>query len=201
MSTPSARRRSSAPPTVAAPERRGAMLEVEVFGEELAAGGPSLATVENLCSLAVAAVGIEDGHLAIEYVDEQRIAQLNNEHRGKPEPTDVLSFPIDGASDHGGVDHGGVDDDAAEHNGADHDGAECDGADHGGDNYRGVDHSAADQDGVERELGDVVICPAHTRDLGEAIVHGVLHLVGFDHETDNGEMLALQEQLLAGERP
>ena len=48
-----------------------------------------------------------------------------------------------------------------------------------------------------RELGDVVICPAHTADLREAIVHGVLHLVGFDHETDDGEMLALQRQLLA----
>jgi len=30
-------------------------------------------------------------------------------------------------------------------------------------------------------------------------VHGVLHLVGMDHEADEGEMLALQRQLLAGE--
>ena len=56
-------------------------------------------------------------------------------------------------------------------------------------------------DGVEpvvgRELGDVVICPEHTVDLREAIVHGVLHLVGMDHETDDGEMLALQRELLA----
>jgi probable rRNA maturation factor len=50
-----------------------------------------------------------------------------------------------------------------------------------------------------RELGDVVICPEHTRDLREAIVHGVLHLVGMDHETDGGEMLALQAELLARE--
>jgi len=46
----------------------------------------------------------------------------------------------------------------------------------------------------------VVICPEHTIDLGEAIVHGVLHLVGFDHETDDGEMLALQAELLADRR-
>ena len=45
----------------------------------------------------------------------------------------------------------------------------------------------------------MVICPEHTIDLREAIVHGVLHLVGLDHETDDGEMLALQERLLAGE--
>ena len=50
-----------------------------------------------------------------------------------------------------------------------------------------------------RELGDVVICAAHTTDLVEAVVHGVLHLCGYDHETDDGEMLALQRELLAWE--
>jgi probable rRNA maturation factor len=49
----------------------------------------------------------------------------------------------------------------------------------------------------ERELGDVVICPAHTIDVREALVHGVLHLMGMDHETDDGEMLALQREVLA----
>ena len=43
-----------------------------------------------------------------------------------------------------------------------------------------------------RELGDVVICPAHAADLSETAVHGMLHLCGFDHEADEGEMLALQ---------
>ena len=52
--------------------------------------------------------------------------------------------------------------------------------------------------GVSRELGDVVICPEHTADLREAIVHGMLHLLGMDHETDAGEMLALQRELLTG---
>jgi probable rRNA maturation factor len=47
-----------------------------------------------------------------------------------------------------------------------------------------------------RELGDVIICPAHTSDLREAIVHGMLHLLGMDHEVDDGEMLALQQSLL-----
>jgi probable rRNA maturation factor len=128
------------------------MLDVEVFGADLAPAAPPPSEVRRLCALAAAGVGVQDGHLAIEYVDERRIAQLNAEHRGKTGPTDVLSFPIDGA---------------------------------------------AERNGTERELGDVVICPAHTSDLREAIVHGVLHLVGFDHETDDGEMLALQAQLLA----
>ena len=45
-------------------------------------------------------------------------------------------------------------------------------------------------------LGDIVICPAHTRDLREAVVHGMLHLLGMDHEADSGEMLRLQGRLL-----
>ena len=49
----------------------------------------------------------------------------------------------------------------------------------------------------ERELGDVVICPEHTVDLTEAVVHGVLHLVGMDHETDEGEMLTVQAELVS----
>jgi probable rRNA maturation factor len=47
-----------------------------------------------------------------------------------------------------------------------------------------------------RELGDVVICPDHTEDLEEAVVHGVLHLAGHDHETDNGQMLSLQDDVM-----
>jgi probable rRNA maturation factor len=48
-----------------------------------------------------------------------------------------------------------------------------------------------------RELGDVVICPDHSADVREAAVHGVLHLCGYDHEIDAGEMLALQARALA----
>jgi probable rRNA maturation factor len=47
-----------------------------------------------------------------------------------------------------------------------------------------------------RELGDVVICPQRTADLREATVHGVLHLCGYDHETDEGEMLRLQNEVM-----
>jgi probable rRNA maturation factor len=47
-----------------------------------------------------------------------------------------------------------------------------------------------------RELGDVVICPEHTHDLEEAVVHGILHLAGHDHESDAGEMLELQRRVV-----
>lgn len=117
--------------------------------------GPSAlpaAEVERLASLAAASAGVEDGHVAVEFVDGDRIRDLNREHRGKDEVTDVLSFPID----------------------------DGDGPVYGA-----------------RELGDVVISPQHTPDLREAVVHGVLHLTGMDHETDDGEMLALQREILA----
>jgi len=103
---------------------------------------------------ALEAAGVADGHLSLELVDAERIRELNREHRGRDEPTDVLSFPIDGAGPSAGP----------------------------------------------RELGDVVICPEHTADLAEAAVHGVLHLCGFDHETDDGEMLALQGRVLTAVR-
>ena len=48
-----------------------------------------------------------------------------------------------------------------------------------------------------RELGDVIICPEQTADLDQAVVHGVLHLCGYDHEVDDGEMLTLQRRALA----
>jgi probable rRNA maturation factor len=48
-----------------------------------------------------------------------------------------------------------------------------------------------------RELGDVALCAPLCSDVTEAAVHGVLHLCGYDHETDDGEMLALQARVLA----
>jgi probable rRNA maturation factor len=47
-----------------------------------------------------------------------------------------------------------------------------------------------------RELGDVFVCDAECEDLVEAVVHGVLHLCGYDHETDDGEMLELQDRIM-----
>jgi probable rRNA maturation factor len=99
---------------------------------------------------ALAACDVHEGHVTVALVDAQRIRGLNRAHRGIDRPTDVLSFPVDGAAPAAGP----------------------------------------------RELGDVVICPEHTADLEEAVVHGILHLAGMDHETDRGEMLALQDRIV-----
>jgi probable rRNA maturation factor len=120
------------------------LLEVDVIGAAL----PE-AQVRQACELAAASGGVDDAHVAVEFVDAERIAALNVAHRGKEGPTDVLSFPVDEEGPALGP----------------------------------------------RELGDVVICPEHTEDLVEAVIHGVLHLTGMDHETDEGEMLALQAEI------
>jgi probable rRNA maturation factor len=51
-----------------------------------------------------------------------------------------------------------------------------------------------------RELGDVFICPDRASDVTEAAVHGALHLCGYDHESDDGEMLELQAKVMASLR-
>jgi probable rRNA maturation factor len=140
------------------------MIDVDVLGASRAPDAPSKQEIERLCERAAASRRVSAGHVAIEFVDEARIAQLNAAYRGKAAATDVLSFPIDGIEPLAGGDP-------------------CGGS-----------HAAP----PPRELGDVVICPQRTADLREAIVHGMLHLLGMDHETDDGEMLALQRRLLAG---
>ncbi|HEY6772033.1 MAG TPA: rRNA maturation RNase YbeY [Solirubrobacterales bacterium] len=56
------------------------------------------------------------------------------------------------------------------------------------------------RDAGPRELGDVFICPDKATDVTEAAVHGALHLCGYDHETDSGEMLDLQAKVMASLR-
>ena len=124
-------------------------MSVEV--EILNSNGGDPARYDRAARVALQAAGVDDGHVAVDFVDEDAIHRLNLDHRGFDRPTDVLSFPVD-------------------------------------------------EDGPSigpRELGDVVICPQHTENLTEAVVHGVLHLCGYDHETDDGEMLALQDEVMA----
>jgi probable rRNA maturation factor len=126
-------------------------LDIEVLGIELLDNSaPTALEARELCVLALASAGIDEGHLAVEFVGAERIQTLNRQYRQLDKPTDVLSFGVDEDSEPRGP----------------------------------------------RELGDIVICPEHTTDLREAIVHGTLHLTGMDHEVDNGEMLALQSELM-----
>jgi probable rRNA maturation factor len=110
--------------------------------------------VRRAAEAALAAAGVHEGHVAVQFVDEPEMRRLNQEHRSRDEPTDVLSFPVDGPGRAAGP----------------------------------------------RELGDVVVCPARALDEVEVVVHGVLHVCGYDHEVDDGEMLALQDAIVTGLR-
>lgn len=101
------------------------------------------------------------------FVDDRAIRRLNARYRGKPKATDVLSFPWQGS------------------NGA-----------------RGA--AAGEFAGF---LGDVVISVETARrnarleghstanEIRWLILHGVLHLLGYDHESDHGEMTAVELSL------
>jgi probable rRNA maturation factor len=61
----------------------------------------------------------------------------------------------------------------------------------------GRDAVGAAPGGPPPELGDVIICPAEAEEpLTTLAIHGVLHLLGYDHEHDAGEMLDRQRELV-----
>jgi probable rRNA maturation factor len=92
----------------------------------------------DLARSVLAAEGIEEGDLGIVFVGPEEMRGLKREHLGVDEPTDVLSFPIDGR-----------------------------------------DELPA---GVPRQLGDAVLCPQVVGESWRApLVHGLLHLLGYDH--------------------
>jgi probable rRNA maturation factor len=107
------------------------------------------------------AEGVTGGEVGVVLVDLAEMAALNAAHRGRDEPTDVLSFPLDGRD--------------------------------------------VLPDELPRQVGDIVVCPERAQADGTPIalllVHGALHLVGYDHEADNGDMLRRQRAIVEEVEP
>ena len=168
------------PPTAAAgvagaAEHQGNQLSIEIANE-------SGAAVDTDAVLAVARYALDEmgvnslAELSILLVDVDYMTELNHRWMGGDGPTDVLAFPMD----EGSVDHG-----PGESNG-----------------------------GEPALLGDIVLCPevaarqaaaaGHSAadELHLLTVHGVLHLLGYDHAEpeEEREMFALQARLLDGWR-
>ena len=98
----------------------------------------------------LAAEGIEDGDLGIAFAAPDEMRALKARHLGIDEPTDVLSFPLDGRD------------------------------------------TLPEQ--LPRQLGDVVLCPQVVgEDWRAPLVHGLLHLIGYDH---GGDMERRESELL-----
>ena len=123
---------------------------------------------------------VYDAELSVIFVGERRIRALNREHRGKDEVTDVLSFPLEDAD--GGAE---VDDRRA---------------------YEAADE--VEPPAPPRLLGDIVVCARQALrqaradslppafELAVLLAHGTLHLLGYDHEVDAGEMALRQAEVL-----
>ncbi len=121
------------------------------------------------------AEGLADVELSVSLVTREEMADLQRRYLGEPGPTDVLSFPLDDPGTRGG---------------------------RPGRHPRG-----AAPDGEPRLLGDVVICPEVAAEQGGPesevrllLVHGILHLLGYDHEREEerAEMWALQDRYVGG---
>ena len=124
-----------------------------------------------------------DAELSMLFVDEQAISDLNKRFLGKDGPTDVLAFPIDEEPVEGGrsPDSGGT----------------------------GPGYTPPEASELPRLLGDVVVCPAvatrnapdhagtYLDEIALLIVHGILHLMGMDHEDeDEAEVMEAREREL-----
>lgn len=131
--------------------------------------------------------------VTIVLTDDEELRDLNRAHLQRDEPTDVLSFPMLEPSAY--PDHAGKA--PATHGGHDHAPAERERT-HIGDIAisveRAIDQAEAGRGG---QTGDVRWSPAD--ELRLLVTHGVLHLSGWDHASQEEEaaMRALEQRLLA----
>ena len=148
------------------------MLEIAILNEQrkyyLSVEQKSL--IERVLQALAAQEGIADSEVAVTLVDEDQIQALNRDYRGLDQATDVLSFAMN----------------------------------------EGEEDDFVEIDEAVNLLGDIIISLPHVyaqaeeyghtpeRELAFLVVHGFLHLIGEDHETDEAadQMFAKQEALL-----
>lgn len=118
-------------------------------------------------------LGLNQSDVTVCLVSDKAMARLNQSFRKKKGPTDVLSFPAVARSK----------------------------------SLRLGRKSKVTNSPKREYLGDIAISPATARryaknngrhlasELRVLILHGILHLLGYDHETDGGEMDAMEQKL------
>jgi len=116
-------------------------------------------------------LGLEEAGLTVRLVSDAEISRMNETFRKKKGPTDVLSFPMVARRRPVRLRRGSRTVRAGEY------------------------------------LGDIAISPATAQryakkngrklsgELQVLILHGVLHLLGYDHETDRGKMDRIEQKL------
>lgn len=163
--------------------------------------------LEQLLELAGRAEHVSEGEVALTFVDDAEIQRLNKEYRGLDKPTDVLSFAMqemgedeieiifdeDDFIQEEDLRSGELLDQQEEDAQADED-----------------DEAFESDEMFEEPLGDIIVSVPRAiaqsedyghsveRELGFLFVHGFLHLIGYDHQTEEEEkiMFAKQEAIL-----
>ncbi|MCM3040512.1 rRNA maturation RNase YbeY [Paenibacillus motobuensis] len=150
--------------------------------DKLAISDELIALLDKLLQKAGEAEGVTEGEVALTFVDDENIHELNRTYRGIDRPTDVLSFAMQESLD---------------------DELEI---------VYEVDDDEADQlDAMTDVLGDIIISVERAqqqsedyghslnREIGFLFVHGFLHLLGYDHqdEASEAEMMGKQEAALS----
>ncbi|MBS1791735.1 MAG: rRNA maturation RNase YbeY [Acidobacteria bacterium] len=110
-------------------------------------------------------IGRQDATLTISFIRDREMRRLNRNYRQIDKPTDVLSFAYHESPDNFFPEDGNA---------------------HLGDVVISVETAAA----YAAELG-----LTFETEIQHLIIHGTLHLAGYDHETDHGEMNRLEKKL------
>lgn len=149
------------------------MLEIDMMDETTEVSEEQLAEIEQLLQFAAKTEDITSGaELSVTFVDNEKIQQINREYRNKDKATDVISFAMEEMGE-------------------------------------GELEIIYEED-VPRMLGDIIISVpkakeqakeyGHSlkRELGFLALHGLLHLLGYDHETEaeEKEMFDKQKDIL-----
>ena len=124
-----------------------------------------------LCERTLAGEGVEDCAVGLLFAGDELLWRLNREHRGFDQPTDVLSFPA------------------------------------------GEEEPPTTAEEAPSYLGDIAISVDAARrqaadagltldeELRHLVLHGLLHLLGYDHETDEaGAAMSEREEAVLGSR-
>lgn len=149
-----------------------------------------IAKLEELLLLAGEMEGVTEGEVALSFVDDEAIHELNKQYRGVDKPTDVLSFAMSELGE---------------------DEIEIHYEDEGIKGELEAELSSrGEEDAFIEPLGDIIISVPRAiaqaedyghcveRELGFLFVHGFLHLIGYDHQSEEEEkaMFAKQEDIL-----
>ncbi|GGK18622.1 endoribonuclease YbeY [Caldalkalibacillus thermarum] len=150
------------------------MIKVQIQDNHALLEEQHVRLLEELIATAARILNLGEGEVSVTLVNDEEIRELNRQYRNKDRPTDVLSFPM----------------------------------------YEAEEWPHVLKTGEYLMLGDIIISVPRARaqaeelghsferELGFLLVHGLLHLVGYDHQDEESaqRMFQKQEDILSAHR-